>query len=282
MIQGDLKPSSKTKDGVMLFSFNNLEVKISSETKTLFVFIQPERLNLETLFELEGLTQWLQSHIEVQSVVISNEHALFPLSPSDETLGRWSVDQLKHFQQKLSRVVWAFHKVPQTVIADCKMGTDSFGIELALCADIVLLDYEGEMHFDYLEKGIVPMSGGVSLLAEAVGAHRARRWLLSTSSVSSEELEACGWIQAINDREQIVDILKKINQQSSIARIQLKRQWQEWFSPIHNKIEEVESPFALAAHQSEDYQRPFRQESFANARDVALKMRAKSAESSSH
>lgn len=272
------KFASKTKDGAVLFNYNNLEIKISPQTKSLFVFIKPDHLNLETLFELEGLTHWLQSHIEVQSVILTSEQEVFSLSPKMEDLSRWTPDSLRKFQQKLARVVWSLHKVPQTVVTYVKRGCDSFGIELALAGDIIVMDRDGEWDFNYLTKGLVPMSGAISILSNLVGVSRARRWLKMSKVVKSSELESSGLVELIDDKDEIVSMLNKINEQSSVCRIQMKRQWLEAMTSHFEKIEDVEYPFALAAHDVADYQRPHKKEDFISAKELANQLKNKAQE----
>lgn len=259
----------------MLFSYNNLEIKISSQTKTLFVYFKNAHLDLETLFELESLTQWLQTHIEVQSLVLTTEQEVFPLAPDTETLGRWSNENLRKFQQKLARLIWSLHKIPQTVIADMKRGTNSFGIELALAADLIFIGQDGEWDFDYLRRGVVPMSGAITLLNSFIGSAKARQWMLMGKSVSANELESAGLALIAQDPDEIVQTLQRIKDQSQVCRIQMKRQWLEMLTPEFEKIEDIEYPFALAAHDVLDFQRPSAKEDFVSARDIAGKMRDK-------
>tara|TARA_R110002072_G_scaffold276051_1_gene437558 strand:- start:312940 stop:313776 length:837 start_codon:yes stop_codon:yes gene_type:complete len=260
----------------MLFNYNTLKVILDTSTRSIKVFLnRPEdnnRLNIEMLFELEGLASWLTSHLEVNSVVISSE--------TDEFCSGFDLNELKimsdekryKYLARFQRVIQSYKALPQTIICDLRNGASSMGIELALAADIRLINKKGQLNFNFLKEAWVPMCGGISLLAELVGKSNAWQWVLSSKKVEADRLINSGFVLDYSDS--CDELMKTISEQSPVARIQAKR---AFYDTVHKQFDEsihFDTACAQASMKTDDWRLENEDsEEFTAARDFSTNVK---------
>ena len=259
----------------MKFSYNTLDVKLNSKTRSIEIKIN-ELINIEMLFELESLLSWLLGHIEVNAIVLRGKNDYFCSGFDNKELKIMSEEKLKKYIVRFQKIVTGMLYLPQTVICDLGLGASAMGVELSLGADIRVGSETGKIQFNALEKGWVPCCGGIGLLSAWVGNGNARSWLLSGSKISHSVLATKGLlIESYKNKESSFTInkfLKNISRQSPVARIQAKRSFLETILPELERTFEYESIFSFASIETGDWKKENADE-FVPARELAKELK---------
>jgi len=261
----------------MLFHYNTLIVKLFPLTKSLKVYLDQPHLNKEMLFELEGLFSWLETHLEVKSVLFSSTQKYFCLGFSPEESLKVENTKLQGYLERIQKLTHAMSSLPQTFICDLKAGAKAEGAEFSLGCDLVLGHRNSTLQFNHLSQGKSPQSGGIGLLKAKVGLTHAKNWMLLEKEISATELLSTGILYEIYEEQDKMPekaLLQKINQQSDVARIQTKRALLESALPEIENAKVYESIFAKATLSTDDWkeylssQQEKRQIKFKRARDI--------------
>ena len=230
-------------------------------------------INIEMLFELEGLFHWLSSHLEVNAVCFSSTGNIFCSGFDQTELRTMKREKLHKYLVRFQRLLSGLQHLPQTVVCDMKSGASGMGIELAMASDIRIARKNCQVAFDFLQKGWVPCAGGISHLAQLVGPSLAKQWLLSSARLDAEQLCRAGLVLDCYEKQSLRDkILAQISLQSPVARIQAKRGLLEFSTPEWERGQKYELAFALAALESEDWKKNHPEE-FISARQMAARVK---------
>jgi enoyl-CoA hydratase/carnithine racemase len=239
-----------SKDGKMtsFFNYNTLRVQLDSSTKSVDLkFLRPS-FNLETLFELETFFNWLATHVEINSVVISNTNKYFSTGFDSEEMQHFTPEKLHETLLRFQKLSLSMFFLPQTIIMDLKGGALGLAAEFTLGADLRLANQSADITFNHLHQGLISSSGGIGLLAALVGNNLARNWNLSSTPIPIETLENSGFLFQTY-RENNFDtssLCESIALQSPISRIQTKRALLDSLLPEFERIERNEKEFTLA------------------------------------
>mgnify|MGYP003684106169 FL=1 len=240
-----------------IFNYQTLKVNLSKPTKTLFIEFQSEYLSWETLFELESLLAWSSNKIEIKSILISSKHSFFSEGHNPKMLKKMSTEKLQQFTQKLQKINYALHCLPQTVICDLKDGAKNIALELAMSCDIRIASNSCTAEFDHTKIGVIPCSGGISTLTSIIGAAHAKNWMMSGELISTDKLLSAGFLFKILAADQkqvkINQLLTSIYQQMDVQRIQTKLGLTETYREKIETINNFETKLANAANISEDW-----------------------------
>jgi len=271
----------------MNFNYNTLQVTLQKETRSINVALnRPEnqnRINIEMLFELEGLFGWLTSHLEVNAVVLTGTGEFFSAGFDQDELAIMSEEKMQKYMVRFQKLISGMLCLPQTIICDLKEGCSGMGMELALGADIRLGRTTCKVSFDSLNKGWVPCAGGIGLLSLWSGHATARNWTMTSKTVSSEDLFNNSFLNEVySTSENATDnALQRILAQAPVARIQAKRAFLEAIMPELTRSFEFESIFSFSAMKTEDWKKNPTEnpdESFTAARELAEALKSKSPE----
>lgn len=272
----------------MDFNYNTLKVTLQKETRSIEVAInRPQAnnaLNVETLFELEGLFGWLTSHLEVNAVVLTGTGDTFCSGFDQDELAIMSEEKLQKYMVRFQKIILGMLSLPQTIICDMKDGASGMGMELALGADIRVARSTAKIEFNSLSKGWVPCGGGISLLNQIVGQSTARYWTMAGAKVSGTQLEERGFLgTTYSEGENITqNLLKNIAAQAPVARIQAKRSFLESIMPEVSRGLEFEAIFSFAAMKTDDWRKDTQLESFTSARDMARELKQRQNNQNGH
>ncbi len=225
------------------------------------------------LFELEGLLNWLSSHLEINAICLSSTGNTFCNGLDQSEWRAMNRDKLHKYLVKFQKLLSGLQHLPQTVLCDMKGGAAGMGIELAMAADIRIAEKNCTVDFDFLQKGRIPCAGGISHLAQLVGSSLAKQWLLSSAQLDGKQLCQAGLILECYGKQNPRDnILAQIARQSPVARIQAKRGLLEFSTPEWERGQKYELAFALAALESDDWKKNCPEE-FISARQMAAKVK---------
>lgn len=208
-----------------LFNYSTLNASLNPQTRSLTIELnRPEvknTLNQEMLFELETIFAWVSNKVEVSSILLTAQGETF-CAGIDQESAQYSPEKMQQFLGRLQKLNYALFHLPQTLIVDYKKGASNVGIELGLGADVRMAHSDVCLNFDYLCKGLVPCSGGLGVLGELIGSNQAKNWVLLSQEVSAHQLQQSGFLASCYDETFPTSVLKTLNQQSPLARIQTK------------------------------------------------------------
>ncbi len=126
-----------------LFNYTTLSTRLEKSTRTLFVTLnRPDWQNAfrsEMLFELESLFAWCTSRVEINTIFIDSCTQKFSTGLELDSLSGMSASQLDKTNTKLQKIIFSMMQLPQTVVMDLGMGTDTLASEFALGADVRIL-----------------------------------------------------------------------------------------------------------------------------------------------
>ena len=257
----------------MNFNYNTLQVTLCSKTRSIEVALnRPEKnnaINIEMLFELEGLFGWLTSHLEVNAVVLTGVGEIFCSGFDQDELKLMSEEKMQKYLIRFQKIIAGMLALPQTIVCDLKKGASGMGVELSCGADVRVIHKEGNLEFTALQNGWVPCSGGIGLLNFWVGHAKARAWTLCSSTVKASEAQTSGYcLNSYQDFDKsCTKILENISSQAAVARIQTKRSFLETIMPELSRSFEYETIFSFAALKTEDWKKDG--EDFLAAREMA-------------
>ena len=100
------------------------------------------------------------------------------------------------------------------------------GFEAALAADLIVAEEQAEFGFPEILFGLFPCTGGMSLLAQRIGARAAERMLGDGRVYSATELKNMGVVDEIcpkGEGEQFVENLIAVHARQRMARLMLQR-----------------------------------------------------------
>lgn len=213
-----------------LFNYTTLSTRLEKSTRTLFITLNRadwgNAFRTEMLFELESILAWCTTRVEINSIYIDSSTKFFSTGLEVERLGELTPSALEKINTKLSKITYAMMQLPQTVIVDLGEGSQLFGSEFALGADIRLCSVNSTVRFNHSHYGLVPAAGGMSFLSTLINPSKARHWVMSGLGIKSEELVATGFVAQTYDsttrQEVISELLNSIAKQAPVQRIQSK------------------------------------------------------------
>ncbi|PIP89782.1 MAG: hypothetical protein COW01_07900 [Bdellovibrionales bacterium CG12_big_fil_rev_8_21_14_0_65_38_15] len=247
----------------LVFDYKTLHVTLDPSTRSLTIELsraaRRNAITMEMLFELEGMMAWLSSHLEINAVTLRGAGGYFSCGFDREETARMDAPKLQKYFKKLQKIVYSMHLLPQTFIVDMGKGAEAQGIELALGGDIRLVHEETVIEFNHLQKGLVPCSGGVGILSNIVGAQVARRWVMTSQTLTSNDAVSgmfADYSYVLQTKYKLQqEILKRILMQSPVTRIQAKRSLVEATLPEVDRSLVYESNFAHAGMASGDWKK---------------------------
>lgn len=244
-------------ESIKIFNYSTFETILHKDLRSLE--IRPNQgPGIEFLFEFESLIAWMSEHLEIYSLYVDNGSVL-QMGHDDfrATFATYSREKMSKYMDRLRKVMVSLLYLPQTVIFDYGKGANFIGAELGLTSDIKVIEAGSGLQFDHLNFGLGPMATGSGLLARIVSHSKARAWLLSCDKISDDELKQSGLIhRSYEDKSSMKqDLMTKVSQQSSSARIQLKRACLETINYFIENVTEIEQKITAASLLSEDYRR---------------------------
>lgn len=239
-----------------LFALQNFATQLDAPTKSLHITWQnPARMKHYRLASVaeegEQILTWALHHLEISTLVWRND---FPL-----TLALSSAEQQNLAEAEFAALLMRWHKIifslyclPQTIIFDLGPGAQGLGAEWACGADLRVAQTTAQISFPHLAQGRLPF-GGISFLHTVVAPSYVKAWYLIGITPTRTELQQAGFIQHFYQRRNLAPLLKRIHQQSPLARIQAKRAFLEAQAPLLAQARQ-EVKLAQAALASGDWQ----------------------------
>lgn len=114
---------------------------------------------------------------------------------------------------RASQVYGALAAFPKPVIASLNGATMAGGLELALCADILLAADSARIGDAHANFGVFPGAGGAALLPRVIPLHMAMYLLFSGKSLKASQMQALGLVSEVHADDQLADATLALAQQ---------------------------------------------------------------------
>lgn len=206
------------------------EVLLDIRDSVLWVTLnRPEVMNALSPTVLEAIDAAVllaESDRTVRCLVMTGQGVAFCAGAdvSAVPIGR---EELGAFLHKAGETMTRVERLSKPVIACVNGLALAGGLELALCADIVVAGRSAEMGDGHIKYGLLPGAGGSARLTRAVGAARARYLMYTGCRLGAERLESWGLVQQVIEDAALIDkttaLARVIAGHSPLALSQLKR-----------------------------------------------------------
>lgn len=247
-----------TKEGkvIKIFNYKTLEVFLDRPSKSMRIHLQQTQMNLEQVFELETLFSWLTNKTEISSVLITSDHEVFSTGANRKEQTFYDEEKLKKLLEKLQKITYGMLYLPQTFIVDLKHGASTHGIEFSLGADIRVAHESALITFDHVSLGLSPASGGIGLLKNLVGESYAKKWLISSKDIDTDEMLNSGLLfSTYTKKEQVESLIRDIAKQPMLSRIQTKFALLQTVLPQLDAFQNIESKTSNATLKAREWKR---------------------------
>ena len=157
-------------------------------------------LNLALLAELETQLRALATDDAVRVLVLTGAgHAFCAGADLKEILaGRDRAPGEADFLDRANVVFGLLRNFPKPVIAALNGVTMAGGLELAMCADIVVAGEDATIADAHANFGVYPGAGGAAVLPRLIPLNMAMYLLFTGKSLSAAEMKACGLVSEVH------------------------------------------------------------------------------------
>lgn len=160
---------------------------------------QMNAISPELLDALDRACETIEKHDDARVVTLTGNGRIFcagaDLKVVQERVpdpGRW-----KEFMAQWRRVFDRVERLPRPVIAGVHGLALAGGLELVLCADLVVADAEARLGDQHANFGLVAGGGGSQRLPRVIGPRRAKELMLLGGWLSAEDARAWGLVTRV-------------------------------------------------------------------------------------
>jgi enoyl-CoA hydratase/carnithine racemase len=114
------------------------------------------------------------------------------------------------FLDRANRVFGRLRNFPKPVIAALNGVTMAGGLELAMCADLVVAAESATIADAHANFGVYPGAGGAAVLPRLIPLNMAMYLLLTGKSLSSAAMKACGFVCEVHPDAGFADAVQKL------------------------------------------------------------------------
>jgi len=183
-------------------------------------------LNLAIMSELDRRLYEIAANDEVRVLVLTGSGTAFCAGAdlkevlAGQKLGPGEADLLDRANAVFGRLL----HFPKPVIAALNGVTMAGGLELAMCADLVVASERATIADAHANFGVYPGAGGAAILPRLIPLNMAMYLLLTGKSLSAGEMKACGLVCEVHsDAELASATLKLANHIAQKSPVALRR-----------------------------------------------------------
>ncbi|MDM0071780.1 enoyl-CoA hydratase/isomerase family protein [Variovorax sp. J31P207] len=186
-------------------------------------------LNLATLEQLERRLAEIAANDEIRVLVLTGNGPAFCAGADlKEVLASASLPAGEaDFLDRANAVFGQLRSFPKPVIAALNGVTMAGGLELAMCADIVVAAESATVADAHANFGVYPGAGGAAILPRLIPLNMAMYLLLTGKSLSAAEMKACGLVCEVHADAALADatlaLARHIGKKSPIALRRMKQ-----------------------------------------------------------
>lgn len=169
-------------------------------------------MNLAILAELDRRLTEVAADKHVRVLVLTGAGAAFCAGAdlkevlAGQTLGPGEAD----FLDRANRVFGRLRNFPKPVVAALNGVTMAGGLELAMCADLVVAAESAKIADAHANFGVYPGAGGAAVLPRLIPLNMAMYLLLTGKSLSSAAMKACGFVCEVHPDADFADAVQKL------------------------------------------------------------------------
>ncbi len=169
-------------------------------------------MNLAILAELDRRLTEVAADKHVRVLVLTGAGAAFCAGAdlkevlAGQTLGPGEAD----FLDRANRVFGRLRNFPKPVVAALNGVTMAGGLELAMCADLVVAAESATIADAHANFGVYPGAGGAAVLPRLIPLNMAMYLLLTGKSLSSAAMKACGFVCEVHPDAGFTDAVQKL------------------------------------------------------------------------
>jgi enoyl-CoA hydratase/carnithine racemase len=165
-------------------------------------------LNLEVRRQLGEAFASFHGDETVRAVVLTgNEKAFAAGADLKEFVDVSPIDQMK---RRVERYWQAIADTPQPVIAAVNGFALGGGMELAMCADIIIAGEGAQLGQPEVKVGIIPGAGGTQRLTRAIGKYQAMLLCLTGDFISADEALRMGLVSKVVPDGEVLETAEKM------------------------------------------------------------------------
>ncbi len=209
-----------------LFNFKCLDVTINPKFKNISLFVTSSKINETLLSEMESFFDWLATHKEINSVLISMQQIGYLESLDSNDLKHYNAFYLREIQNKIQKINSYYKLMPQTIIYDYGTKACGLALELGIDADLKVAHQKAFFQLNHFQLGILPSSGTVETLSLCSNQSTVKNLLLLNKKITAQFFENIGFISQVykteNEQKTISSILETISKSSQVSIAQFK------------------------------------------------------------
>src|SRR5258706_10025394 len=185
-------------------------------------------VNLAILAELDRRLTEIAADDEVRVLIVTGAGQVFCAGAdlkelvAGQQLGPGEPD----FLDRANAVLGRLRNFPKPVIAALNGVTMAGGLELAMCADLVVAAESATIADAHANYGVYPGAGGAAILPRLIPLNMAMYLLLTGKSLSAVEMKACGLASEVHPDEGLAEgalaLAKHIARKSPVALRRMK------------------------------------------------------------
>ena len=185
-------------------------------------------LNLASLAELERRLDEIAGNDQIRVVVLTGNGPAFCAGADlKEVLAGAQLEPGESdFLDRANEVFAVLRNFPKPVIAALNGVTMAGGLELAMCADLVVAAESATIADAHANFGVYPGAGGAAILPRLIPLNMATYLLFTGKSLSAAEMKACGLVCEVHPDEGFADavlaLANHIAQKSPVALRRMK------------------------------------------------------------
>jgi enoyl-CoA hydratase/carnithine racemase len=172
-------------------------------------------LNLALLAELQSRLTELAANDEVRVLVLTGAGPAFCAGADlkEVLAGRAAAPGEADFLDRANRVYGQLRDFAKPVIAALNGVTMAGGLELAMCADLVLAAEGASIADGHANFGVFPGAGGAAILPRLVPLNMAMYLLFTGKSLTAAEMKACGLVCEVHSDDSLSEATLALAQQ---------------------------------------------------------------------
>jgi enoyl-CoA hydratase/carnithine racemase len=175
-------------------------------------------LNLAMLAELERHLAEIEARDELRVVVLTGTGPAFCAGADlKEVLAGQSAEPGEpDFIDRANRVFGRLRNLAKPLIAALNGVTMAGGLELAMCADLIIAAESATIGDAHANFGVYPGAGGAAILPRLIPLNMAMYLLLTGKSLSAAEMKACGLVCEIHPDEALAPAVQALAEQIAL------------------------------------------------------------------
>jgi enoyl-CoA hydratase/carnithine racemase len=185
-------------------------------------------LNLAIVAELDRRLTEIAVNDDFRVVILTGAGAAFCAGADlkEVLAGQKLAPGEADFLDRASVVLGRLRGFPKPVIAALNGVTMAGGLELAMCADVVVAAESATIADAHANFGVYPGGGGAAILPRLIPLNMAMYLLLTGKSLSAADMKACGLVCEIHPDESLADaalaLARHIARKSPVALRRMK------------------------------------------------------------